>query len=768
MVGESKPHDVLLTDFGKESLTFGRLPENDILIDSAIVSAHHGSIRWTEQGMEIADNSSTNGIYVNGTRIFQPTPLKQGDAITFEAPSAKMKSGAALLEYGVVMVISQSAGASDWSTFRLAGAPVTIGRDEACDIVLSQVSVSRFHARIEWRGNTYVIFDTNSTNGVFVNGARVSGGHAVSDRDVIFAGGARMFYSRGLIHYAKERPSIGVDVVGARRVVPIRAGKKTILDDVSFSLKPQEFIAIIGGSGAGKSTLMNGMCGFTRFTGGHVLLDGEDLYRNYGVLKNLIGYVPQQDIVHKDLTLRRMLSYTAEMRMPQDASAEERRKRVAEVIAAVELTGLENSLIRDLSGGQRKRASIAVELVSDPTVFFLDEPSSGLDPGTERNLMHTLKGMTKQNKTVIVITHMTLNIDLCDKVLILGTGGKLCFFGTPQEALAFFQVENVVDIYEQINIHAAEWQEYFASVRQGGLPAPMVEDIPPTGGQTGSGKEKNRHSGFHQFGVLSRRYLALIAADKKRLAVLLLQAPLLGLLLALVSYNADASGAVTVFKYSGEAKAILFSLSCAAFWVGMLNSVQEICKERDIFKRERLALLKLGPYLASKLVVLGALCLIQSLLLVAVVGALVGLPESAGIGVNPVLGMYATTFLTSFSAVTLGLAVSCASPDPDRAMTLAPLILMPQILFSGIAFQLSDFSAFLSGIINCRWSVRAFCVLANINALPANADSTGTTFEDVVYTASAGNLWGSWTALAIIMAVCVGLSILPLSMEKAD
>ena len=756
MIGDKKPYDVDLSDYNKAAVNFGREQGNDIVIDSPIVSGFHGAFGYSGGSAYVSDNYSTNGVYVNGVRIAEPTVLTAGDIITFESPRAKEAgSEAALLQYGVILTLNVNRGAVAWSTYRLTDKQVSIGRDASCGITLHQVNVSRFHAVISYENGVYCIYDTNSTNGVFLNGARITGRAAIKDRDVIFIANAKMYYYRGLLHYTKDQPSIGVDVVNAVRTVQAKDGRRTILDNMSFSLKPKEFVAIIGGSGAGKSTLMNGMCGFSRFSEGSVLFESEDLYKNYEILKNLVGYVPQQDIVHKDLTLRKMLLYTAEMRMPRDTSEEERKKRVEEVIEMVELTGREDTLIKDLSGGQRKRASIAVELVSDPTVFFLDEPSSGLDPGTERNLMNTLKKMTKTNKTVIVITHMTLNIGLCDKLIILGYGGRLCFFGTPDEALSFFNVSDFVDIYDQINNYAPDWQNYFQNTRRD-----FIESVPqPANIPAKQTAEKNKFSALHQFSVLCRRYVSLILSDKRRLIMLMVQAPLLGLLLALVSYNTDSTGALTVYMYSTEAKALLFSLSCAAFWIGMLNSVQEICKERDIFNRERLAKLKLAPYLASKLVVLGGLCMIQSLMLVVVTSLLTGLPDTTELGINPGLGIYITTFLTAFSAVAMGLAVSCASPNPDRAMTLAPLILMPQILFAGVAFQLADLSRTFSNVINCRWSVRAYCILANINGIPANADSTGITFEDVVYTLSTSNLFGSWGALLIISAVCVVFSI---------
>ena len=752
MAAGQKPRDVSLGAIGRQTLSFGRHPSCDIVLESAIASNFHGRLAWHEGAVYVLDDQSTNGVYVNGARISRPTPLAAGDTVTFESDYARQGVAG---EYGVLLVLGVQAGGS-WASCPLAPEhPVSIGRDPGCDIALAQVSVSALHAWLRFDGEHWCVQDNHSTNGTFVGGRRVAGSHPLAERDVIFVGGAKLLYAGGMVYYHRQQPGIGITLEGVGRTVPTKSGPRVILDDVSLEVPRGEFVAIIGGSGAGKSTLMNGMCGFAPITAGRVLYDGQDLFENYEAMRGMIGYVPQQDIVHGELTLRRMLLYTAEMRMPRDAPADERERRVARVIELVGLAGREDTLVKKLSGGQRKRASIAVELVSDPGVFFLDEPTSGLDPGTERKLMHTLKAMTAENKTVVVITHMTLNIGLCDKLIILGTGGKLCFYGTPAQALQWFGVTDFVDIYDKAATGADQWRLRYDATRppQAQPPAPAPQ-APPRGG------EKKSRSGLRQFGVLCRRYAALIAADKKRLLLLLLQAPLLALLLCLVAWKTDTAGNLTVFTYSGQAKALLFSLACAAFWVGMLNSVQEICKERDILRRERMTGLGLLPYLASKVAVLGALCLVQSLMLTAVVAAVLGLPSF--------WGMAATTFSTAFSAMAMGLAVSGLSLNPDRAMTLAPIILMPQILFAGVAFQLSGIADYLSGVITCKWAVRAYCVLADINALPASADATGTTFESVAYTATAANLAAGWLALWAIALVCLGFCAFALAVLQRE
>ncbi len=760
MIGNKKPYNIELSEYSSEAITFGRHESNDIVIDSAIASNFHGVFTYQDEAVYITDKNSTNGIYVNSNRITAKTQLYPADSITFESEFAKGQSG----EYGIVMVIGGSEPSGNWCTFKLTDKITTIGRDNKCDIVINQAGVSLYHAKILKENDKWFIVPSGSTSGVFINGNQIHNKSILTDRDVIFIGHTKILYAGGCIHYSRTTESVAIHVRNVSKTVNGKKEQRTILNHISVSISPNEFAAIIGGSGAGKSTLMNGMCGFSQVSDGQILFNSEDLYSNYSALKNLIGYVPQQDIVYRELTLGKMLDYTAQMRMPEDSTQKERDNRVAQVIEMVELDGREDTLIGSLSGGQRKRASIAVELISDPTAFFLDEPSSGLDPGTERHLMQTLKRMTEKNKTIIVVTHMTTNISLCDKIIVLGSGGRLCFFGTPDEALSFFNVTDFVDIYDKVNSNAASWQLRFGSLNTDIQNTLTAEQAPQA---IKAKKIFSKSSFWRQFAVLCKRYTSLILADKKRIALLILQAPLLGLLLSLVSYNVNQAGKITVFLYSGEAKAFLFSLSCAAFWMGMLSSVQEICKERDIYKRERMANLKLLPYMLSKLTVLGILCMVQSVLLLTVVTIMIGSPASLSwAGVPPLLGMFITTFLTTFSATALGLLVSGLSPNPDRAMSLAPLILMPQILFSGVAFGLSGFAEFLSGIINCKWSVTAYCILSDINSLPQNSNSATAVFENVAYTADITRLLSAWGVLLFMAVVCTLACTVALKMEE--
>lgn len=517
---------------------------------------------------------------------------------------------------------------------------------------------------------------------------------------------------------------------------------------MSLNIKPGELIAIIGGSGAGKSTILNCMCGYLQPTQGEVFINGVNLYQNFDSLKKLVGYVPQSDIVYDNLTLHDMLLYTAKLRLPKDTSPAERETAITRAIDMVELPEKRDSLIKSLSGGQRKRASIAVELLSDPNLLFLDEPASGLDPGTERNLMQSLRSMADGGKTIILVTHSTLQLKMCDKIVFMGKGGNLCFFGSYDEALTFFGVSDIVDVYNMITEQAKQWSAKFEKSRTS---AGKVR-------QTSAVSGKSKESRFKQLRVLSARYLKLVANDRQRLLLLLVQAPLLAVL---ISFVADGKQ----FEQYEMTKSLLFALSCSAFWVGMLNAIQEICKERTIMKREYMTGLSLSAYVSSKIIVLGILCLIQSAMITGVFSVMVGLPEE-GIITHPFLELLVTTFITAVASTAMGLFVSSLFTNADRAMTVAPILLMPQILFSGLIFKLSGATEIISWIAVCRWSMEGYGTTANLNDLPLRLQQEGIMIPheaESFFEFASSHLLTSWGILAIYTVIFLVLARIVLS-----
>lgn len=742
--GGQEPFQVDLRSFQKSAVTFGRSEGNDIILTSPLVSRAHGVFLLEGNTCRVQDQNSTNGLVINGAKVIQHT-LADGDAIRIDDALNPTQAGVLLL-FGATQEQLQ------WQTYRLGTEQeITIGRDASCDIQLPHVSVSRLHASVVRQENGYILIDRNSTNGVSVNGTRVKGAYALREKDVILITNSKLTFSHGMIRYCCYKEGIGLNALHIVKTVPTKNGPHTIANDITLSIKPCELVAIIGGSGAGKSTFMNCISGNAQATSGCVLVNGEDLYANYDVIKSIIGYVPQQDIVYDGLTLWDMLLYAAKMRMPADTSADERAARIRQVLDIVELSGCEETLIRRLSGGQKKRASIAVELLSDPSLFFLDEPTSGLDPGIERNLMLTLRKMSGKGKTIVLVTHNIQNLHLCDKVILLGTGGVLCFCGSPENALRFFGTDNLVDVYNMISAEPLVWNARYKGSPYDTAPAQAAAY------GTQAAARKQGLPFFRQFGILCARYGKLIFNDRQKLFILLLQAPLLAVLIALV-----ANG--TQFAQYESTKSLLFALACSAFWVGILNSIQEICKERAILHREYMAGLRLSAYIASKFFVLGSLCLLQSALLAGVFSLAIGSPES-GILLPPFLEMWLTTFLTALSAVATGLFVSALFKNADRAMTVAPFLLLPQILFSGLIFELSALTEALSIVVSCRWAMEAYGTIANLNSLPYKLMEQGLPIVHEVekyFLYTPEHLLQSWGILLITIAAAIGMSILAL------
>lgn len=704
--GNSAPRTIRLGEFGKNFIYFGRDPKNDIVLTSHLVSAEHGRFvykgdSWIiEDKAAYKDNGSTNGLIYNNASIISRS-IGEGDFI-------RIDDGVETVSEGVLFVFSSAESDNKWHSMPLSGRQeLTIGREKSCDITLPHVSVSKCHAKIVREKDGYYIVDSGSTNGVIINNKRVSHKEKLHEKDVIAITNSKLIFTSATISYCCYKSGISVDASDI--VIKRGKGKKSFItsNHVSLNIKPGELIAIIGGSGAGKSTILNCMCGYLQPAQGEVFINGVNLYQNFDSLKKLVGYVPQSDIVYDNLTLHDMLLYTAKLRLPKDTSPAERDTAITRAIEMVELSEKRDSFIKSLSGGQRKRASIAVELLSDPNLLFLDEPASGLDPGTERNLMQSLRKMADSGKTVILVTHSTLQLKMCDKIVFMGKGGNLCFYGSYDDALIFFGVSDIVDAYNMITEQAKQWSIRFEKSRV----------APGKVRQISAVSSKVRESLFKQLRVLSARYLKLVVNDRQRLFLLLVQAPLLAVL---ISFVADGKQ----FDQYEMTKSLLFALSCSAFWVGMLNAIQEICKERTIMKREYMTGLSLGAYVSSKIVVLGILCLIQSVLITGVFSVIVGLPEE-GILTYPFLELLITTFITAVSSTAMGLFVSSLFTNADRAMTVAPILLMPQILFSGLIFKLSGATEIISWIAVCRWSMEGYGTTANLNDLPLRLQQEG-------------------------------------------
>lgn len=754
MDGEGRVLELSLDDLRKERIFWGRDPgHNDIVIPSPGVSRIHGKFKIVPQGILFADVGSTNGTYLEnaaGKHLIQKKSgyvfLRDGDMLRVQPPEGREGNS-------VLLLYTESMQKGKWQKYALPAPRIAIGRGSENDIVLQHMGISRRHALIEQKGEVYVISDCQSANGVLVNDSILHGTCMLKDKDVIRILNSILIFTSSGIYYKSSQQGVSLRVRNMNKIV----GKgKQILHDVNVDIDSNEFVAIVGGSGAGKSTLMNAISGFDRKRQGTVLFSGLNLDENFSVLKSLIGYVPQQDIIYENLTLNRMLMYTAKLKMPKDTSKEEIEKRIHDVLEMVELSEHQNTYIRKLSGGQKKRASIAVELLADPSLFFLDEPTSGLDPGTEKKLMGTLSRLAKsQGKTIIMVTHTTQSLDLCDKVIFMGQGGRVCFCGTCQEAKMFFDTDNLVDIYNEMAAKPQEWAEQYV----GCVP------LEPVG--FGEGKEapkKKKFSGIRQFFILTMRYAEIMKNDLPRLALLFLQPVLIALLLGIVADD-------RVFEIYESTKSILFALSCAGIWIGLFNSIQEICKERAVLKREYMGNMKLWSYTLSKFAVQMVVGIFQAAIIVAVFGMAIGLPEKGILMKNSFPEMFVTIWLTITASMALGFILSAVVKSGDKAMACAPFVLIIQLLFSGILFELKGAGNKIAYATISKWSVESLGSIADLNSLTMKMQEElpgiGHEFQEIFEFAKK-HLLSNWAVLAVMVAVCFVVTVLALRNVAKD
>ena len=692
-------------------VTLGRDPTSDIPIDADVVSRNHARLERRDSGYEIVDLGSTNGLRFQGEAV-QRKLLVSGDTLRI-GPTVFLEYRAAEEAAPAPVgppVTSQDIPVQDG---------VTIGRGASNNATLVHPQVSRTHARIILRDGELVIEDLASTTGTFVNGQRVEQ-KPLREGDMIRIGPHCMVVKAGRLQVVDEEGNLRLDALHLQKVV---AKGTRILQDVSLSIYPQEFVAIVGASGSGKSTLLNALCGFRPASDGAVLLNGVDLYEHFDAYRNELGYVPQDDIIHRELSVYKALDYAAQLRMPSDTTSAERGERIREVLQELDLTACADLSIHQLSGGQRKRVSIGVELLTRPSLFFLDEATSGLDPGTEAQMMKLLRRLADQGRTVLLVTHATKNVMMCDKVVILARGGYLAYFGPPEEALQYFGVSEFDEIYEQLETarRPKEWAGHFHDSRQyrEHVRARLAER---GNGHSAAGDRRvlqppgesiRRTSAMRQFWILSRRYLELVWRDKKTAALLLLIAPFLGGMDLLIwkrnmfdPVDGKAEQAITM----------LFLVGLITILVGTITSVREIVKEDAIYRRERMVCLQVLPYVGSKVAV-GFLFAAYSA--VVLFGFKLAAVDFSHLETVDIVRLFVPFLLGTFSGLMWGLVVSAFAPSEDRAMLLVILVLVPQFVFSGGMVPVSDLGTAgqtLGLITSTRWELGALATSAHVRS----------------------------------------------------
>jgi len=567
------------------------------------------------------------------------------------------------------------------------GGVVTIGRDPDNDLVLDDLMVSRHHAELRPAvpGRASAIVDLGSQNGTYVNGVRVSSAEVLLG-DVVNIGGTALTLGPAGLEPIESRAGVSYAAVDLR----VRtASGKVILDGISFALDESSFLGVVGPSGSGKSTLVNALTGFRPATEGSVFFSGRDLYAEYEHIRQLIGYVPQDDVLHMELTVGQTLEFAAELRFPSDVAKEDREGRINEVLDELGLTERRDVPVANLSGGQRKRVSVALELLTRPSLLILDEPTSGLDPGYERSLMELLAKLAKAGRTVIVVTHSVQSLHLCDRVLCLAPGGRMGWFGPPAELTGYFGRNDYQEVFRDLSeIEGEVWKQKFEAHPhfQAYVTEPMSRYRAATGPRPST--KVPRWEWFRQFRVLTKRRIASILADKRTLGLWLGLAVGLGAILVVALPEGELGRLeLPMIRITSKAPLVVLTVVLGVTELGAFNTIREIAEELPLYRRERAVGLSISAYVASKTAVFGVITIIQAVLLGAIGLARQNGPEDAVLLGWPFGEMLVVLVLAGLAAMALGLLVSAAVDTVDRAMTFLPIIfVMMMVLAAGGIF----------------------------------------------------------------------------------
>jgi len=537
------------------------------------------------------------------------------------------------------------------------------------------------------------------------------------------------------------RKAVGarIDVIGVGQ----HAGERQILHDVSLSIEPGELIALAGGSGAGKTTLLEILAGLRAPSAGQVMRDGVRVDAG-ATHPSGVGYVPQDDIIHGEMPLRRTLQYAARLRLPAGTSSEQADRMVDEILHELDLADRRDVAVRMLSGGQRKRASIAVELLARPGTFFLDEPTSGLDPSTSAEVVRLLRQLTRRGVTVVLTTHEPTTIDRCDQVVFLTRNGHLAFAGTPVQARRYFGVDDLVEVYRRLASEGTPraWAERSAAWRQ---PAEAPARPAQVLARPARPDDRQAPGVLRQWWLLTRRNAEILVRNRLTLAILLGSPVLVTAMMAVLFQPGafEGKGAADV----GPAQ-IVFWVAFAGFFFGLTYGLLQIVGEQAIFRREHRSGLSAGAYVAAKIGVLVPVLAAVTAVLLGVLRALDRLPA---VGWDVYTSLLVTLLAEAVSALALGLLASAAVSNTAQAALALPMLCFPQVLFAGAVVPVADMAApgrWLSlGLAN-RFSFEALGQALGLDrftgTLPAMR-AYGGTFS--------GSVAGRWLVLAAFAGV---------------
>ena len=765
----------------------GRDPGADIVLSDARVSWHHAVLKTDGAGWVLEDTGSRNGIFV-GTELTRRVDIRtncvvrignpdDGPLLRFEPqfpPEPPSAPVAAPVRSAGAVPVRPGGAVSEREDGSLAHLPsvdrrptarmplpskvMRIGRTPDNDVVVSDLGVSRKHAELRKSpAGRYEIIDLGSHNGTFVNGVRVDRAE-LSDSDIVSIGHATFRLADGELREYVDEGNVSFEARDLFVQVSDGGKPKVLLQGITFPLPERAFMAVIGPAGAGKSTLLNALTGKRPADQGTVLYDKRDLYKSYEELRHRIGLVPQQSVTHDQLTARSALGYAAELRFPSDTGSSERHQRVEEVLGELEMSQHGDTRVERLSGGQNKRVNIGLELLTKPSLLFLDEPTSPLDPHLKRELMERMRrmadGEAEQGQSVVVITHDVEPklLDLADRLIVLAPGGKMAYFGPPQEGLKYFGKADWADVFKEFSDQPQrDWMAEYKASRDYAryVTEPMAEraprPLPPDAPQREEPPPPRQRGRISQLSTLSRRYARVMSVDRGYLMFTALLPLILGVLIRVVS---GTGLGVTPGKPNTAAEQTLLILVMAAALSGTANSVREIVKERDIFERERMAGLSTGAYLFSKVFVLGFVSVLQTLIIV-VIGLLGRSMPAHGSVIKPAfIEILVAVAVLCLVSMLVGLMVSALVTKGEQTMPALVVITMVQVVLAGVVFPLTGAAGWVSDIAPARWGMGALASTVSLNVISGPAVK-----PDALWTHSAAQ-WGT------DMAVLVGIGVI--------
>src|SRR5271166_1043812 len=732
IVGRDRGCDICFHDIDPDDLT--------------LISRVHAILRFDNSKWVVVDKSQ-NGIYVGGSRATL-VPIHDRMTITLGSPRGPQLTCRVATSAPPSRPDAPPGTSPKTTAFRPAGPPpprrtqtrprlrppgpqthpsrplprpapprtagprdtTTVGRAKTNTIVVDDALASRVHAVLETSAAGLEIRDNNSSNGTLITRAAM-----LQHGDVVTIGNTDLLATGStLVPQPAALRTSGLTAHGLALTIDGRQ----LLKDVSFTAKPGTLTAVIGPSGAGKSTLVKLIGGALPRSAGVVAFDGHDVHAEYASMRSRIGVVPQDDVVHRQLTVEQALSYAAELRLPPDTSIEDRRQVVERVLDELELTPHEKTRVDKLSGGQRKRASVAMELLTGPSLLILDEPTSGLDPALDRQVMTMLRRLADAGRVVIVVTHSLTYVSMCDQLLLLAPGGKTAFADPPAQIGAAMGSTDWADIFARVSTDPDGAHRAFLARHPAAPRRPS-----PTAGAARLGRPPQT-SRWRQVGTLARRQTRLITADRGYFAFLALLPFVLGVLSLAVPGNTGLGSANPTAPE--EPIDILILLNIGAVFMGTALTVRDLVGERMIFQRERAVGLSASAYLMAKVIVFSAAALIETAVMVAIMTIGKGAPSHGGVllgrGVAAgVVELYLTLAATAIASAMVGLALSSLARSTEQVLPMLVVAIMVSMVLAGGLIPVTGRLLLdqTSWLVPARWGFSAAASTVDLNNVEA-------------------------------------------------